>query len=130
VKRWFLVLMMLVLPLRGLVGDAMAGEMLAMHMAGAAAASQVTAQAAPAAHHECMDHAGSASMGGEAPASEPVQAGADCPTCASCQACSAVALTLPPAPALPVAAPRAPPASSDTRFASTVPAQGLKPPIS
>lgn len=128
--RWLLVLLIALLPLRGWVGDAMAGQMLEQRLATVAAGAQAHggagapmhpmppmhhagAAAGPAMHDDCAGHA--IAPAGVA-AAVPPEAGApasdlnlasewqsDCPTCASCQVCSAVALLLPAAP--PVAAP-------------------------
>lgn len=124
-RRWFVLLLIALLPLRGWVGEAMAGEMLGQHVA-AAAATQ--AQQAQAHSHDCMGHQAAADLGGE---QETVQsASGDCPTCASCQVCSSVVLSV-DAARLPAAAfgntlvPR-----MGTRFASAEPAPAFKPPIS
>ncbi len=129
-RRWFILLMIALLPLRGWIGEAMAGEMLAQRTAEAAThaahmheghASQHEAHASA---HDCMEkHA--------AVADEPTGAThGDCPTCAACQVCSSVALgiDLPAAVAAPIA--HAPPASRDIHFASAEPARAVEPPIS
>jgi hypothetical protein len=131
-RTWLLVLMIALLPLRALVGEAMAGEMMSRHaavvMAGAAAVQP--AQAA----HDCMGHGSVALPAAEAPSENAAGAGAtmgaDCPTCASCQACSAVALAFagPAGGVTPFGA--APPAATDLRFASAEPVPAVKPPIS
>jgi hypothetical protein len=119
-RRWLLLLIVALLPLRAWVGEAMAAEMLARHQVPAAAAT----------HHadaaECAGHHGEA-----APAAQQYQ-GADGheAICAACQACSTIALAFsqPPLPAAPYgAAPRVPQA---VPFASAEPAPADKPPIS
>lgn len=104
-RRWLLVIMLLLLPLRGVVGDAMAGQMLQHGAAAAATAEGGHARhgrehdhAAHAAAHDCDQHrdAGAAAENAEA-------APSDCPTCAGCQACSSVALAMNFEPPPPVA---------------------------
>lgn len=138
-RRWFVLLLIALLPLRGWVGEAMAGEMLGQHIAAASSVQAQQAQAAShpqvqpvpqaqSALHDCMGHQAAASFVGE---QEPAQsASGDCPTCASCQVCSSVVLSV-DAARLPAAAfgntlvPR-----MGTRFASAEPAPAFKPPIS
>jgi hypothetical protein len=86
-RRWLLIFVILLLPLRGLVGEVMAGQMLQQHVAASAQAP------APAAAHDCDEHR-------HATTADPVEAATgaagpspDCPTCASCQVCSSVALS-------------------------------------
>ena len=100
-----MILMILLLPLRGWVGDAMAGQMLQEQ-----AAAAVEQQAAPAAHgHDCDQH-GSPGADEQDSASQ-AQPGTDCPTCAACQVCSSVAFWPPvtsvPLPSFPHPAPQA-----------------------
>jgi hypothetical protein len=123
-RRWLVLVLVLLLPLRGLVGEAMAGEMLAQ-------ATQVQAPQAHEQHHrvaahDCDHHAG------EAQASTPdVQAmPADCPTCAACQVCSSVAV-IPStyAPASERLA-QAPPLAVPLPFHSAEPTHAFKPPRS
>lgn len=83
--------MVLLLPLRGLVGDAMAAQML--QQGGPAMAAHTTAAPAHGAAGDCdhhHDHASAAPHAHDAAAAD--TAPADCPTCASCQVCSSVAL--------------------------------------
>jgi hypothetical protein len=129
-RHLLLALMIVLLPLRGWVGDAMAADM----AAASTSPQQVVAVAAPAemsgaptdsaAHDDCPGHA-SASPEAPAPVSH-----ADCSTCPSCQACHAVGMVagVPALPALPL--PMAPPVTRHAVFTSAVPAPGLKPPIS
>ena len=101
-RRWLLILVMLLLPLRGYMGDAMAGQ---MHEGAAGAHAHVAApaDAAPSGHgHGCDGHAGTPATQDAQP-----QADSDAPSCASCQVCSAVALS--------------PAGSSDTASALTHP---------
>lgn len=125
-RRWLLLVMVLLLPLRGWVGEAMAGEMLQQHVA--AMSSQHHAAPAPAAH-DC-DHHGSAAAPAEVDeaAQQPMQPDGDCATCASCQACSSVALW-PPLPVLdaPTAIQSAPHGGQGS-FSSAEPVLAFKPP--
>lgn len=124
-RRWFVLLMIALLPLRGWVGEAMAGEMLGQHLAVAAAAQAQLAQADP---HDCMGHQLAAADGGTQQDTQ--SASGDCPTCASCQVCSSVVLSVDtarvPAPVFgSTLVPR-----MGTPFASAEPAPAFKPPIS
>lgn len=86
-RRWLLLFLVLLVPLRGGMGLAMAGELPRQH-----AAVAVEASATPAASHDCDGHHGAGSQAEEqAAASEPD----GCATCASCQACSSVVLLTP-----------------------------------
>jgi hypothetical protein len=123
-RRWFVLLMIALLPLRGVVGDAMAADMMSKHLA--AAQSAVESETA---HHgmdpDCMGHShADADEGSSAVDASP------CPTCASCQVCSSVALAFALyADVTPVfAQPR--PISAQAMFTSADPATGFKPPIS
>ena len=87
-RRWLLLVLVLLLPLRGWVGDAMAGQMLQQQ-----APVQIHEQAAAqdmVHDHDC-DHHGT----DEAQAQDPQRPSGDCPKCPSCQACSSVALWTP-----------------------------------
>jgi hypothetical protein len=120
--RWLLLVMIALLPLRGWVGNAMAGEMLQQSVA--VAASQTDAVQAPA--HDCMGHGTTAQQ----PLEESTAMGGDCPTCASCQVCSAVALAVsaPPQAGSAYSQPR--PETPDRLHRSADRAQAFKPPIS
>jgi hypothetical protein len=129
-RRWLLLAMILLLPLRGWVGDAMAAQML-QHRAveiHAAATGSHDHDAAPQLHgfaHDCDEHARVAATEGEQ--AQP-QAAGDCPTCASCQMCSSVALSPNLFPALghPFSQPR--PEAAQPSYASAEPALAFKPP--
>lgn len=126
-RRWLLILMVLLLPLRGLVGDAMAGQMLEHGMTHAAMAA--TTHAAAGSHdahghgHDC-DQPPAAT----ADAEPQPQANADCPTCASCQVCSSVALSPTVPPALVPGFAHARPHSAPPAYASAEPSLAFKPP--
>jgi hypothetical protein len=126
-RRWFVLLLIALLPLRGVVGDAMAADMVAKHLATAQSAA-----ATETAHHDmdpdCMGHShvnsdaddGTSAMNDTSP----------CPTCASCQVCSSVALAFAASLDVPpfFAQPR--PVAAQPTFTSADPAAGFKPPIS
>lgn len=118
-RRWLLLLLIALLPLRGWVGEAMAGEM-AQRQVQAAAAVQATERTQHA-HDDCAGHDDDAAASHHH---------GDCPTCAGCQACSAAALVsfvaTPAIQRLPQALPTAPEPSSRDAGPQTV----LKPPIS
>lgn len=93
-RRWLLILLVLLLPLRAWLGEAMAGEMLHLPAAAVAGHAAETPAHGHGPHADCAEHAHASEVKPDAkPAFDP-----DCRTCASCQACSAVAL----APELPV----------------------------
>lgn len=120
-RHWLLVLLIALLPLRGWMGEAMAGELLAQRHAQPPAAAAAHAAAADCAGH----HAESADA---ATGSEAVQA--HDAICAACQACSTMALAFsqPPLPLAPFGV--APPVPMAVAFASAEPALADKPPIS
>ncbi|MGV3493509.1 MAG: hypothetical protein ACO1OY_06545 [Ramlibacter sp.] len=132
-RRWLLLVMVLLLPLRAWVGDAMAGQMLqqAMPPAAHAMAQPATAPAAPhhahagpTLHHDCDE--APAATGQPDPGDDAAMG--DCPTCASCQACSAVALS-PAHSALPLPSfPHAPPHGGTGAHASAEQPHAFKPP--
>ncbi|MES2936551.1 MAG: hypothetical protein V4864_02640 [Pseudomonadota bacterium] len=138
--RWFLLLLILLLPLRGWVGEAMAGEMLARHIAVAAATGEGHMQHAADSHahehghehrqapdHDCAGHAHTDATQADAQTQLP---DAGCNSCASCQACSSIALGF-AVPVLPVMDfGQAPPSTRLAHFASAEPRLGHKPPIS
>lgn len=119
-RRRLLILMVVLLCLRGWVGEAMAGQMLAMQLASA----QANAQPAeiPVAMPDCqmaMDTAAQTDSGG----------GMSCGSCLSCQACSLNALPT-AAPAVSASVAHARPLAERVQFSSAPPAPGFKPPIS
>lgn len=141
-RRWFVLLLVLLLPLRGWIGEAMAGEMLAQRVAVAAAATQhghagpIHAQhghgpahrLAQAPEHDCLGHAHAQPHTDASAKAQLPDSG--CGTCASCQVCSSVALGF-HVPALPVIDfAQAPPSVRLPHFASAEPRLRDKPPIS
>lgn len=147
-RTLLLALMIVLLPIRGWLGDAMAVEMARHAMpAVAVAASEASESVAANAHcHEAMvagdDMSGMTDMSMSHATAHDAGGGHDdpphdadighqgCGTCTVCQACHTVALSGLSATVIAHEAPQAPPAFHATRFASTEPAPGLKPPIS
>jgi hypothetical protein len=132
-RRWLLILVVLLLPLRGWMGHAMAGQVPAHAPVGVHSHAPAVEHGARAAQgHDCGDHAHASAVAPQQaqPAADTAspQAEADCPTCALCQACSSVALS--PASACPAAMvfshPR--PHTAHAAFASAEPAHFFKPP--
>lgn len=131
-----LVLAIVLLPLRGWLGDAMmlapvqsatAGH--AMHTVTDGAAAMHTMHATSAAGAHAM-HAAHAAVDPAA-----THASTDSPhvahtTCDTCQFCHSVAVTAWPEAPMPAAAPARAPVAGAMRFASAEATQGFKPPIS
>lgn len=129
-RRWLLVLMLLLLPVRGLVGEVMAGQMLQQQVAAAVQASH-DGQAHDHEHgHEAHagDHAGHAASDHDGDEHAAAQPTADCPTCATCQMCSSVALGTSPAAMAAEPAPQALPHTAQRAYPSAEPALAFKPP--
>jgi hypothetical protein len=128
VRTWFVVLIIALLPLRGWVGDAMAGHMVAHQLQ---AAQPAEAAHGHAAAHDCAGHDAAAAESAAAHDGDAMQPLAgDCPTCPACQACSAVALVFAAAGLGEEVFSLAPPPAGDPRFASAEPLRAHKPPIS
>lgn len=130
-RRWFLLIMIALLPIRGWVGDVMAAEMVTQRIA---AAAQVPVQAQPSApaddsHADCHGKAAAHNPVSQ-PADDSNTAATDCGNCTSCQVCHSVVMA-PTAGAEPMAPTHsAAPPLRGTHFASAEPARGFKPPIS
>ncbi|MGE0332466.1 MAG: hypothetical protein AB7P37_17440 [Ramlibacter sp.] len=130
-RRWFLLIMIALLPIRAWVGDVMAADMVTQHIA---AVQQVPLQAQPASPADSADP--HADCHGKAAAASPAlpaagdAAATDCGNCTSCQVCHSVAMAAASGvgPLAPV--PHAAPPVRGTHFASAEPARGFKPPIS
>jgi hypothetical protein len=129
-RHWLLLVLVLLLTLRGWVGDAMAGQML--HQRAAPVAAQAVDQhqhahsdATAQGHgHDCDQHAQApAATGGAQP-----QSGTDCSTCASCQMCSSVGLAPPLAVEAPTGFSQPVPQTVQRTYASAEPALAFKPP--
>lgn len=131
-RRFVLLLMLVLLPLRGWVGEAMAMDMLAQHASTplstaiqniATHAHEISAEATFYTKVQTDCHGAA-----EAPPSE--TSSPHCGTCPLCQMCHTVAAPPPfatlPAPWLP----HAQPCTGPARFASAPAAFALKPPIS
>nr|WP_315225448.1 hypothetical protein [uncultured Albidiferax sp.] len=131
-RRLVLILMLVLLPLRGWVGEAMAMDMMATQ----AGATQTVAAHAHGISAESTFDAEMQADCHEATGAEPsdsttsTSSGTHCGTCPLCQMCHSVAAPAPfsilPTPWLPHAQPTTGPA----RFASAPAAFALKPPIS
>ena len=111
-----LALAVLLLPLRGWLGDAMALDIV----------QPVASAHAAHAMHDMGEMAHAVDGETQQPQAQP-----DChSTCTHCQLCHSVALTVWPAVTLVVEAPREAPAFEPVAFASAEPGRGFKPPIS
>lgn len=139
-RRWLLLVMIMLLPVRGWVGDAMAGQMLQQRTHAVMAAEAQGAHHGPhRAAHDCDEHRGAVvaattevaadvAIAASAAAEAPPAAGGDCPTCASCQVCSSVGLS-PSVPLLPGASlSQALPHTDAPSLASAEQAIAFKPP--
>jgi hypothetical protein len=126
-RRWFILLMIALLPIRGWVGDAMAADMLTQRLHTLAPVQAATTQPADA-HADChgktVAHNPAQPVAGNAPDI------ADCGSCASCQVCHSLVLAAASGTASAVSAPHAAPPVRGTHFASAEPTRGFKPPIS
>ena len=141
-RRWILVLMIALLPVRGWVGDAMASAMVSDRLVAtnsiAAHADPMRSAASSDAQDVAPDHAdchGKAAMAAssEAPAqptAATTQDGDACGSCTACQVCHTVAMAVPVVTVTPVLPHHATPPAMGQQFASAVPARGFKPPIS
>ena len=119
-RRTLLVVFMIVLlPLRGWMGDAMATTM-GLQQAAAAVATATT---------ECPDHAGMQMPGAPAADVASGDAGMADSCCVACQMCHAIAITASPLLALPAFAANAPPLPQSAAFTSASSTADFKPPI-
>jgi len=131
-RTLLLALMIVLLPIRGWLGDAMAVEMVRHSLPAAAAAVSMASTATEAHCHEAMEAGNGMDMSMSGHDSHD-DGGADhegCGTCTACQVCHTVALGGMPLVDTVHSAPQAPPAAHAARFASAEPVAGLKPPIS
>ena len=131
-RRWFILIMIALLPIRGWVGDAMAADMVTQRIAALAQVSvtaQKPADTAADPHADCHGKAAAHSPAAEAgtEAAIPVT---DCGSCTSCQVCHSVGMATGASATPLVTAPHAAPPLRGTHFASAEPARGFKPPIS
>ena len=126
-----LALAILLLPLRGWLGDAMAVQGVQGAQPQQTMSASAEAGAALHAMHDMADTAGMAHDHASHPPAAHAPANPDCKTtCTDCQLCHSVAMTVWPALALLGAAPREAPSFRPVVFASAEPARGFKPPIS
>ncbi|MBX3657482.1 MAG: hypothetical protein KF740_03515 [Ramlibacter sp.] len=133
-RRWFLIVMIALLPLRVWAGDVMASQMLMQqlnaintvanngHPKRASVALDSEMAATP--HADCAGHGSAAGPGDDAPA------GMDCSTCVACQVCHSLALMALPAPQATSGAWHHAPAGGALAYSSAPVALGFKPPIS
>ena len=136
-RRWFFVLMVLLLPLRAWVGDAMAMQMAlpGQHAPAAGAMQHLGVDSAlahaPYAQVDSVALTAAADCGGRSDAQqssgEELEA-AHCEACAKCQTCHTIAVLLPEMLAAHLLSPSSPPASMQT-FASADRALLFEPPI-
>ena len=137
-RTLLLAIMIVLLPIRGWLGDAMAVEMVRHSLPAAMEAATMASAAAEAHCHEAMDAAGDMAMDMSAHAGHDDDGTGSnnhgdhqgCGTCVACQVCHTVALGGMPLVAIVHGAPQASPAAHAARFVSAEPVQGLKPPIS
>jgi len=127
-RRWLPFVLVLLLALRGLVGDAMAGQMLAQQFPASQAGAAVAVSPGMPAGHDCDSHGHEQAPNADPQPGGEAQAPEDCPTCASCQACSTLAMWASPsvAPALPPV--RTQPRQPSSAYPSAEPALTFKPP--
>jgi hypothetical protein len=129
--RWWLILMMALLPLHGWAGAAMSsapGHEAPGPVHAAAPAHGLTDADPGAADPDCLEHAPAAHHHGAG--TQTSTGTGSCPTCPTCHACSPAALVaaITAAAAEGFGAPR--PQRDHSRFASADRAPGFKPPIS
>ena len=140
-------LMMVLLPLRGWMGDAMAISMMNMQMGGGAQAhamsmpgaahgislqpQQEMSQAAVQAsgHEDCAGMSPTTASAHE-PFGEAAGTMAGCESCSLCQVCNTVVLNVEVFSAATLSLPQATPGAALAHFASVHPQRGQKPPIS
>ena len=120
-RRWLLLFLVLLLPLRGWVGDVMAGQMLQQHAL--IQAHEVVDAQAPPGEHDCDHHRTDAAQ-----AQDPQWPAGDCPTCAACQVCSSVALSTPSMTLALARCRHAAPEATQPACTSAEPALAFKPP--
>jgi hypothetical protein len=123
--RFVLILMLILLPLRGWMGEAMAMDMLAQH---ALATQKVAIHAIHTGTANTFDTEIQAECHTATEAADPDTN--HCNTCPVCQMCHSVAAPTPWAIPAPLWLSHAQPATARTRFASAPTAFALKPPIS
>ncbi|RZL68748.1 MAG: hypothetical protein EOP77_00025 [Variovorax sp.] len=123
-----LALAILLLPLRGWLGD---GMNTAMAIEAAQPAAAVHAMSADAHAMHGMQDTASSTSSASTPHDAQQHASHDCQsTCSDCQLCHSVAMAVWPEPTASIDVPRTAPAFAPAAFASAEPAQSFKPPIS
>ena len=142
-RIFMLALMMILLPLRGWMGDAMATEMATdqLHATHSIASSALTVGASAtfftktesthSAEHDCHDTAAQTAVdaAGELLGSDTTPP-VDCSSCSACQSCHAVGLLALSHPTLSSAVPTVKATTGHPLLKGVTPNPGLKPPIS
>ncbi len=123
--RWLLILLIALVPLRGWVGEAMAGQMLAQQL------DAIESVAASAHAERAAGHSDTQMAAHDCHSAAPLAAPAEgsCASCVQCQVCSVLVLPAAAEPA-PAGAGQAVPPSRGAHFDSAPPAPLFKPPIS
>jgi len=129
-RRWFVLIMIALLPIRGWVGDVMAADMVTQRLATVQQVQVVAQQPADATADPHADCHGKAAAHSPAPATDSATTATDCGSCTSCQVCHSVGMATVAGASPFVPAPHAAPPVRGTHFASAEPARGFKPPIS
>jgi len=123
-RRWLLILMVALLPLRGWVGDAMAAQMLGQQLAAIESVAESAHRERATGHFDSKDAAHDCHSA--APVADPAEG--SCASCVQCQVCSALVLPSRVGPGAAVEA-RGLPATEGVHFASAPRAPVFKPPI-
>lgn len=131
-RLFVIALLIVLLPVRGWMGDAMAINMLGMaDMHSLAAQAAPTDHKASGADHEVCAGMSMASAPAGVPGAEGTQGSmTDCESCALCQACNMVAFAALSGAVQSIALPRFSPLGLQSHFASAHLRRGVKPPIS
>lgn len=139
-RHLFLIFMIILLPLRGWISDAMATEMLAsqvqqQHQIATKKVASHAHEAGTKAHHDIETGVADAAQSaadcpGHASGAEAHAANAHCDACSVCQACHTVALFPAAAGVTPVFDLRTLPRTAVAQFANAEAALRQKPPIS
>jgi len=136
--RWFLIVMIALLPLRGWAGEAMAGEMIARQVAAVQDVAVATMDFQPIPErvagdigHRAPGEAATPMADCHGAAVPPAASAHDgCGACSACQACQSAAFVMPSVRVTMGSAARLAPPVAPARFASAEPTRGFKPPIS
>ncbi|MGE3347745.1 MAG: hypothetical protein AB7I35_09955 [Ramlibacter sp.] len=133
-RRWLLIVMIALLPLRVWAGDVMAAQMLTQQLGATKTVAHSGHQSWTPAHMGTetggMAHADCLGMTADQHEAHQAPASVDCGTCVACQVCHSVALMVPTLAQTASAAHPGAPVMRVEPFASAVLALGIKPPIS